>query len=438
MRIPITGGLNIALNWGAPAQEFDGASPVEHLAVMGADYRGIKPTLQVAVDDRVRLGDVLFTDRLEPRLRVTAPGAGVVVAINRGARRSLTSVVIRLEGSSAIEFSRYTSDEIDSLGTDQVQDQLLQSGLWTALRTRPFDRVPAPATKPRWLFVTAMDTNPGAINPQIAIDPYIDDWEHGLRVLTRLGAEAVYVCHGPDDAVPLPQGFAIRPVQFDGPHPAGLPGTHIHHLASPDVGTEAWHINYQDVVAIGRLFRQGELWTERSIALCGAGARRPRLLRTRLGAKISELLGNEILTGQTVLSGSALSGRIAAAHTDYLGRFHQQVCLLPPPARRRKWAFGWHPFNRSLRPSAQAIVASEPDMHPSGLLPVEAFERVWPFTSAPVPLLRALLSGDTETAEMLGCLAFAEEDLALLSAVCPAQRDYGAALRRTLDALEET
>jgi Na+-transporting NADH:ubiquinone oxidoreductase subunit A len=438
MRIAIDRGLSIAVE-SAPEQRLSMASSARHVAVKGADYRGLKPSVQVKVNDRVGLGDVLFTDRLDPRLRVTAPGAGVVVAINRGVRRKLTSVVIRLEGTAAADFTRYSSRQINTLDTDQVQQLLLQSGLWTALRARPFDNIPTPATRPRWLFVTAMDTNPGALDPQLVITPYQDEFADGLRMLARLGAEAIYLCHGPNAEIPVPEEITtLRKIQFDGPHPAGLPGTHIQYLARPNVGAQAWHINYQDVVAIGKLVRHGELWTERSIALSGAVVRQPRLLRTRLGAKLSELLSDDISSGQTVLSGSVLSGQVAYDTTDYLGRYHQQVYVLPAAEPQRNWRSNLRRLTALLGTSPTEILHNRATtLGGSGLLPVEAFESVWPFANAPVPLLRALLVADAEAAATQGCLALAEEDLALLSVVCPAKRDYGAALRRTLDTLEQ-
>jgi Na+-transporting NADH:ubiquinone oxidoreductase subunit A len=70
------------------------------------------------------------------------------------------------------------------------------------------------------------------------------------------------------------------------------------------------------------------------------------------------------------------------------------------------------------------------------MLPLDSIERVWPFRLSPLPLLRALLAGDTEGAELLGCLGLAEEDLALCSHACSGRNDYGSALRRTLDAIE--
>jgi Na+-transporting NADH:ubiquinone oxidoreductase subunit A len=55
--------------------------------------------------DEVKLGQLLFEDRKTDGVRFTSPGAGKVVAINRGERRALQSVVIELaEDEEQVEF----------------------------------------------------------------------------------------------------------------------------------------------------------------------------------------------------------------------------------------------------------------------------------------------------------------------------------------------
>jgi Na+-transporting NADH:ubiquinone oxidoreductase subunit A len=54
----------------------------------------------------------------------------------------------------------------------------------------------------------------------------------------------------------------------------------------------------------------------------------------------------------------------------------------------------------------------------------------------PVPLLRALLIGDTDQAQALGCLELDAEDLALCSFICPGKNDYGSALKINLKQIE--
>ncbi|NNJ79622.1 MAG: NADH:ubiquinone reductase (Na(+)-transporting) subunit A [Xanthomonadales bacterium] len=433
MRVAINRGLSIEIDGVSPQSQIDTGTPVRHVAVLGADFPQLKPSMRVAVNDRVRLGDPVFHDRLDPNVKVVAPGSGVVVAIHRGPRRALISVVIRLEGNAICNFERYDTKQIDGLAKAEVRRLLLESGLWSALRARPFERVPASDSEPRWLFVTAMDTSPGSFNPGIVLEGGAKAFEDGIRVLARLGAEALYVCHGPGLEVPLPPELpGVQRIQFQGPHPAGLPGTHVDRLARPTLANEAWHIGYQDVLAVGRLIRGGELFTERVISVCGGGARRPRLLRTRLGASLRELLRDDANEGSTVVSGSILSGRAVGEADAFLGRFHQQVSL--PEARQQRNS-PWSVLHGMFKPRpVWSPAGGDPG---AGLVPVQAFERVWPHRTPPVALLRALLARDTETAEKLGCLSFAEEDMALLSTVCPARLDYGAALRHTLNAIQQ-
>jgi Na+-transporting NADH:ubiquinone oxidoreductase subunit A len=54
------------------------------------------------------------------------------------------------------------------------------------------------------------------------------------------------------------------------------------------------------------------------------------------------------------------------------------------------------------------------------MVPIGTYERVMPLDVLPTQLLRALLVKDTDTAQQLGCLELAEEDLALCTFVCPA------------------
>ena len=50
---------------------------------------------------------------------------------------------------------------------------------------------------------------------------------------------------------------------------------------------------------------------------------------------------------------------------------------------------------------------------------------------------RALLVGDTDGAQALGCLELDEEDLALCSFVCSGKYEYGPELRRCLEQIEK-
>lgn len=417
MKIRIKRGLDLKIP-GAPAQVLDAGGSVRTAALVGPDYERLAPALSVEQDAEVRRGETLFTDRGDPAVRYTAPVSGRVLAIHRGARRRLLSVVIEIDDRiDALHFPAHARDELQSLPAETVRARLLESGLWTAFRSRPLERVPRSSAAPAAIFVTAVDTNPHAVDPSIVIAPRADAFTAGVAVITRLGAPT-FVCARAAAMPPL-AGADAEVVEFVGPHPAGLVGTHMLRLAPASAGREVWHIGYQDVVAIGELFVTGRLDTCRVVALGGPAVRRPRLLQTNLGASLDDLIAGEVEAGARIVSGSLLSGRAVTAETAYLGRYATQVSAIADPR------------------DSTGVSSTALNGYGSGMLAVESLERVWPHRTPVLPLLRALLVGDVETAESLGALSLAEEDLALCAYLCPAKLDYAAALRSMLEAFGE-
>src|SRR5690554_758401 len=99
--IKIKRGLDLPIS-GAPAQSIENAKPVSQVALIGFDYMGMKPTMEVQVGDRVKCGQLLFTDKKTEGVRYTSPASGVVSAINRGERRVFQSVVIQVDRKSVV------------------------------------------------------------------------------------------------------------------------------------------------------------------------------------------------------------------------------------------------------------------------------------------------------------------------------------------------
>ena len=375
MLIKLTKGLDIPIE-APPEQTIQDAPAVGSVALLGADYMGLRPTAVVREGTRVALGQPLFTHKDDPRVQYVSPGSGTVTAINRGARRALLSVVITLEGDDELEFNACEPSEISSLSVAQVKENLLASGLWTALRTRPFSRVPSPDARPDALFVNAMDSNPLAADPEVVVAQGQEDFLNGLRVLGKLGENGLFLCKAAGADIPGDQLPGVQVAEFTGPHPAGLVGTHIHHLAPVINGRTAWYINYQDAMAVGRLFTTGRLPVERVVSLGGPVVKRPRLLRTRLGASLRDLTEQELEDVDCrVVSGSILSGRRAADALGYLGRYHLQVSRTrrrPPAPLPGLACAGQSAILRkprfSLQPSAQAATTADhlPERQPAG------------------------------------------------------------------------
>lgn len=445
MRVTLRKGLDIPLE-GRPLQRISDDKDISTVAVLGPDFVGLRPRIAVKEGDRVRLGQSLFVDKRSPDVRFTAPGSGEIVAINRGARRALQSIVIRLEGDDEETFASFEPRQLPELSFETVCDNLLASGLWTAFRTRPFSRIPRPDSRPAAIFVTATDTNPLAPDPAVVIADAKDACSRGLEVVARLTNGDVYVCTAPQSAIACPGNDRLRQVEFAGPHPAGLPGTHIHYLHPVDDKTTVWHLGYQDVIAIGRLFTTGRLPVERVVSLAGPCARNPKLLRTRVGASVTDIVSDEIRPGRVrVVSGSVLSGHRATGPLAWLGRYHNQISVLREGSERE--FLGWlKPGTNkysSLRAYASHVfhrrdfdMTTSQNGSPRAMVSIGTFERVVPLDILPTPLLKALLVQDIDRARELGCLELDEEDLALCSFVCNGKYEYAPYLRATLDELE--
>jgi Na+-transporting NADH:ubiquinone oxidoreductase subunit A len=442
--IQIKKGLTLPIE-GAPQLRIDKAPPLRRVALLGTDYLEMKPDLRVAEGDLVRLGQPLFTDKKNPAVVFTAPAAGRVAAINRGERRVFLSLEIELTGTDECRFSATPVEKLPSLKAEEVEQRLVEAGLWPALRTRPFSKVPMPGSRPAALFVTAMDTNPLAADPQVIIAERVTEFKAGLQALSRLSAGKTYVCQAPGAQIPRVEGVEVR--EFGGCHPAGLAGTHIHFLEKVNQQRVVWSVGYQDVIAIGYLLLQGRILSERIIALGGPGVKEPRLLRTQLGACLSELVAGQLTDGeQRVISGSVLCGRKAEGAQDFLGRYHQQVSVLPEARQREFLGWGMPGLNKfsvkrlfaaSLLPRRPLALTTSTHGSLRAMVPTGAFEQVMPLHIKATWLLRALLTGDSDLAQNLGCLELDEEDLALCSFVCSGKMNYGDYLRRTLLKIEK-
>jgi Na+-transporting NADH:ubiquinone oxidoreductase subunit A len=441
--INIKQGLDLPIN-GTPEQSISQANAVTEVAVVGPDYVGMKPTMVVKEGDRVKKGQVLFTDKKTAGVQYTAPVSGVVKAINRGDRRVFLSVVVAIEGNEEIIFQSYSADNLNDVSREAVQQNLVDSGLWTALRTRPFSKTPALDSVPASIFVTAMDTNPLAADPQIVIAEKSEAFKAGVQVLKRLTDGQIFVCKAPGANIPT-AGIETTE-EFSGPHPAGLAGTHIHKLDAASVTKTVWSIGYQDVIAVGQLFTTGSLNSERVISLAGPQVTKPRLVRTLNGANLTELTVGELADGENrMISGSVFGGRTAVADLGFLGRFHNQVSVLEEGRDRPLFHYlrpGFERFSvlpiyvsRFLNKTFNFTTSTNGSER--AMVPIGTYEQIMPLDILPTQLLRALIVEDMEVAVNLGALELDEEDLALCSYTCPGKYEYGPILRTNLTRIEQ-
>lgn len=443
-------GLDLPIT-GAPSDgNIESSRNPRQVAVVGADYMGMKPTMLVKEGDTVKVGQPLFECKRNQGLLFTAPAQGKVSQINRGKKRVFQSLSIEVTGNDQVTFKAFKGIDPEKLEMDQVKELLIESGQWTAIRQRPFGKVAEVQGICRAMFITAMDTNPLAPDPQKVIGQFPDDFNRGVQALSKLTHGTTYVCHQAGKSLPVEGRNNIQLEQFEGVHPAGNPGLHINYLMKAPVSMEnvAWYVGYQDVIMIGKLFKSGKLDFDRVISLAGPQAKNPRLIRTRMGARLSDILEGEKKDGVTrVVSGSVFNGVTADGPYDYLGRFANQVTLLEEGTERE--LLGWHApglnkfsikntFFSKLIPGKKFDFSTSTHGSYRAMVPIGMYEKVMPYRDImPTQLLRAIFTYDMDNALELGVLELTEEDLALCTFASPGKEDFCTILRENLDMIEK-
>ncbi|MFT7684881.1 MAG: Na+-transporting NADH:ubiquinone oxidoreductase subunit A [Candidatus Azotimanducaceae bacterium] len=438
-------GLNLPIG-GSPEQAIGESHATRTVALLGPDYPGLKPTMEVAEGDQVKRGQLLFTDKKNPGINFTSPATGEVIAINRGSKRAFQSVVIELKEADSSNGGEIKFDVSENMDREQIKKLLIDSGEWAAFRNRPYNKVPGIADTPANIFVTAMDTRPLAANPSIVINENADAYLAGLELVATLTDGNVFVCSAPGADLPISGNTSVQQETFSGPHPSGLVGTHIHFLSPVSAQKSVWHIGYQDLIALGHLAKTGSIYTERVISLAGPGVEKPRLIRSRRGASIDEITAGELHSDeQRIISGSVFDGNTAFGPTAYLGRFHNQISVLPEGTDRQFLGFvmpGINKFSLTRLFAGSFLGAKNLKMTTNrggserAMVPLGTYEEVMPLDILPTQLLRALLVDDVDSAIQLGCLELDEEDLALCTFACPGKYEYGPYLREMLTRIE--
>ena len=446
--IRIKKGLDIPI-YGTPAEDIVDSKKSRSVAVLGNDYVGMKPTMLVEEGDSVSLGQPLFEDKKNPGVLITSPAGGKIEAINRGDRRALQSIVIEVEAEEKVEeFKSFTTEELVSATSESVRHQLITSGMWAAFRTRPYSKIPSVDSSPSNVFISVLDTEPLSPDPEKIVNLRLEDFNFGISVLKRLIDCPIHISVSENSCLEIIEDEQVKKHRFSGPHPAGLVGTHMHYISPASLTNVNWTIGYQDLMAIGSLFKTGYVSTERVIALSGPQVNEPRYIKTRLGACTDELTAGELTQRENrIISGSVISGREAIGSYAYLGRYHNQISVIAEPNSKDREFMNWLTpgprkfskiplFLSSLFPKKIFKFKALMNGSDRPIVPIGVYEEVLPLNMLPAMLLRNVVLMDTEKIQDLGGLELDEEDLSLCSYVCPGKYDFGSLLRAGLNKIE--
>ena len=428
------------------------ARSITTYAVKPTDFVGLTPRLVVEEGDAVNAGDALFVDKSDERIRFTSPVSGQVKAIVRGEKRKLLEVVVEADFKSATT----------QINADDIKAAMLQCGLWTQLRQRPFGTVANPDDKPKAIFVSAFDSAPLAPDYDFALQGKETFFAKGLEALSKLTNGEVHICFRPNQK--LAEQFSIINSQLsihfvNGPHPAGNIGTQIAHIDPINKGEVVWTMNLQDVAVLGELVSTGVYNPEKIIAVAGPSIKNPHYYRVKAGACLTEitkslLYNNDYSKTDThdaakanrIISGDVLSGTQIAAD-GFLGAYDDLVSILPEG--------DYYDFMGWLMPGFKKFSFSRTFL--SGFLPkflkwkfdtnthgderplvfTGNFEQVFPFDIYPTQLIKACIIGDIELMENLGIYEVEPEDFALCEFIDTSKTDIQSIIREALEKLRK-
>jgi Na+-transporting NADH:ubiquinone oxidoreductase subunit A len=414
-------GLDIRLKGSAKAVLKDAPLPAT-VALKPTDFLRLTPKLSVKADTQVKAGDALFFDKYHPEILFTSPVSGTVKAINRGERRRILEVVVEPDGKN--EFRTFSVADPLTLSRNEISRLLLESGLWPFIKQRPYGILAKPEVTPRHIFISGFDSSPLAPDYEFIFKNDQAALQTGINALNKLTDGSVFLGISPKQRNGIFSSLKNVTVNiFEGPHPAGNVGVHIHHVSPVFKGDTVWTVSPQAVVYIGRLFKEGKLNLSKTIALVGSEVKAPQYYKTILGTGLTGLLSNTTKkeTHERYISGNVLTGT-KIDPDNYLGFFDQMVTVIPEGDEYELlgWALpgkdkfsGSKMFLSSLFPQKEYVLTANMHGGERAFVMTGEFEKFLPMDILPVFLLKAVLTNDIDRMEQLGIYEVIEEDLAL-------------------------
>ena len=326
--IKIRRGLDIKIQ-GAAEKIILTAEKSKTYAVKPPDFPCMTARLNVKAGAKVKAGDCLFYCKDRPQIKFASPVSGEVTSIERGERRKILEVVVTADRE--IEYTDFGTTDPSKLEPDQIAEKIQNAGLWPVIKQRPYAMIANPSKKPKSIFISCFDSSPLAPDLDFALKGQSVAFQAGLDALAKLTDGKVHLGlngkYPPADTFINARGAEMH--YFSGPHPAGNPGIHIHHIDPVNKGESVWYVHPEHVIQIGNLFLKGIYDASRLVALTGSEVKKPVYYKMLSGASVEPVVsGNVTGTELRYISGNVLTGS-QISRTGYLGFYHNQITVIP-------------------------------------------------------------------------------------------------------------
>jgi len=443
--VKIRKGLDIKLA-GKSAKVFKGVLNYNSISIKPDDFPGFIPKIIKKEGNNVKIGDIVVIDKYRPEIALTSPVSGKVASIIRGEKRKILEIIIENDHKDdLISFDVLENED----SVDKIKDVFLKSGVWSLIKQRPYGIIANPNDTPRDIFITFFDSSPLAPDYDFILEDRIPYLNLAIEKISKFTNGKVYLCfkNGSilNDKIEKTNNSEIY--FFEGPHPSGLPGTHINKIKPINKGEIVWTLNATDLLIIGKFIKTGIYNPERVFALAGSEVKSSGYYKAVSGANISELINSENISSENyrVISGNVLTGR-NVTQRPYLGYFDNLVCVIP---EGNKYEFlGWlkpgidkfsssRTFLSKLFPKKEYIIDTNYHGGRRAYVVTGQYEKVCPIDIYPQILIKAILAEDIERIEQLGIYEVIEEDLALCEYVCTSKIEVQEILRKGLDLIRK-
>ena len=443
--IRIKKGLDINLK-GEAERKIQQLERASSYAIKPTDFIGIMPKMLVKPGDEVKVGTPLFFDKYNPQVRFTSPVSGRLLSINRGERRKILEIVIEAAGND--EFLEFQQGNPLEMSREEIVENLLVSGSWPMIRTRPYSIIANPQKTPKAIFISGFNSAPLAPDLNFITKDFKQAFQTGIDALSKLTEGKIHLSVNAKQAVSETYSSSKRVVlhQIEGPHPAGNVGIQIHHIDPINKGEHVWYVQPQDVISIGNLFLKGRVDNSLIMAITGSEVLKPSYFRTIRGSIITPFIDKNVVTGDLrFISGDVLTGA-EITRGGYLGFYDHQLTVIP---EGRNFEFlGWalpglekYSVSRSffswLSPNKKYRLDTNLKGGRRAFVMTGEYEKVFPMDIYPVQLLKAILIEDIDLMERLGIFEVSEEDMALCEFVCTSKMQVQKIVRQGLELMRK-
>jgi len=419
-------------------------------AIKPTDFRGIAPIpkMLVEVGDHVKAGEPLFFDKQNPDIKFVASVSGEITEIKRGAKRAINEVIIVAD--STIQFRPIEKVAINQLGREGLIQHMMTNGCWPFLTQRPYGTLADPQETPKAIFISGFDSAPLATDYNFAVVGLKDYLQTGIDVLSILSGGKVHLSLNGNTQNPseLTSLSKVETHSVSGPHPAGNVGIQIHHIDAINKGDIVWTIKLQDLIALGRVYKDGQFNTERFFAVGGPRVKNPQYFKSYIGANIEHIAKNNLTDDHVrFIGGNVLDGTKMQSN-GHMGFYKDAISVIEEGDKYEM--FGWIWSNYPKPSASKAFFSSlfggkdkEFDVNTNthgekrALVVTGQYEKVLPMDLYPMQLIKAIMFGDLDQMEGLGLYEVLEEDLALCEFVCTSKNPVQKVLREGLDMMRE-